>query len=134
MNTAVLARGASAPFFVGKITGTLQISKNVILFRLYFNHQEKGHRMSANEKRITITFTDESYHRMLARWSKDHQLTQGEVIEVMLDNVRDEHFMEEAMDERRKQKVAGRTSIRAMIQKTKGMTPEERQRVMGKLK
>ncbi len=72
-----------------------------------------------NEKRVTITLSDPHYHKLLNRWAKDHKLTQGEVIEVMLDNVLDEHKLEHAMDERRKSKVAGRTSIRAMIERQK---------------
>ena len=87
-----------------------------------------------NEKRITITFTDVTYREKLAKWAKDHKLTQGEVIEVFLDDCIDCDKMAEFMDRKREQKVAGRTSIRAMIQKTKGMTPEQRKQVMGKLK
>lgn len=87
-----------------------------------------------NEKRVTITFTDESYTGKLAAWAKAHKLTQGEVIEVFLDDCIDCDKMAEFMDRKREQKVAGRTSVRAIIQRTKGMTPEERKQVMGKLK
>lgn len=85
-----------------------------------------------NEKRATITFTDEKYLGRIAEWAKAHKLTQGEVIEVLLDNVYDVDEMAVRMDERREAKVAGRTSIRAMIQKTKGMSPEERKAIMEK--
>lgn len=87
-----------------------------------------------NEKRITLTFTDAKYRDKLAAWAKEHKLTQGEVIEVFLDDCIDCDKMAEYMDIKRKEKVAGRTSVRAMIQKTKGMTPEQRKQVMGKLK
>lgn len=87
-----------------------------------------------NEKRITITFTDVKYHEKLNEWAKAHKLTQGEVIEVFLDDCIDCDKMAEYMDKKREEKVAGRTSIRAMIQKTKGMTPEQRKQVLGKSK
>jgi uncharacterized membrane protein len=83
-----------------------------------------------SEKRATITFTDEKYLGKIAEWAKAHKLTQGEVIEVLLDNVYDVDEMAVRMDERREAKIAGRTSIRAMIQKTKGMSPDERKQLM----
>lgn len=71
------------------------------------------------ELRKTVTFTSKRHLQELCAWAKDHKLTQGEVIEVLLDNVYDIDLMKRFMNERREEKVAGRTSIRAIIQRQK---------------
>lgn len=87
--------------------------------------------MAENEHRVTITFPNKDRFDKIAAYAKQHLLTQGEVIEVLLDTVYDEHFLLEGLDKRREQKVAARTSIRSIIQRTKGK-PAERQSLLKK--
>lgn len=82
------------------------------------------------EKRVTIVFTDKSFYERIRDYAKEHTLTQGEVIEVLLDTVYDEHFLVEGLLQKRKAKIAGRTSIRSIIQRTKGMPTEQRQNLL----
>jgi TusA-related sulfurtransferase len=72
------------------------------------------------EKRVTVVFTDKSFYERIKDYAKEHTLSQGEVIEVLLDTVYDEHFLVEGLIQKRKAKVAGRTSIRSIIERTKG--------------
>lgn len=82
--------------------------------------------MADKEHRVTITFPNKDRFDQIAAYAKKHKLTQGEVIEVLLETVYDEHFLLEGLDKRREQKVASRTSVRSIIQRTKGLGAEVR--------
>lgn len=82
------------------------------------------------EKRVTITYSDEKFHNIVAAYAKEHKLSQGEVIEVLIESVHDEHFLIEALIEKRKSKVGSRTSIRSIIERTKGLPSEERKKAI----
>lgn len=69
------------------------------------------------EKRTTITFTNEAAHLRLAALARKNKLTQGEVVEVLMDNIYDADVMIEHFAARRRQKVGARTSIRAVIER-----------------
>lgn len=86
--------------------------------------------MSNKEKRVTIAYSDVSYHERIAALAKEYKVSQGEVIEVLLDTVHDEHFLIEGLIKKREDKVGARTSIRAIIQRTKGMPGEQRKQAL----
>lgn len=66
----------------------------------------------------------ESYKKKLKAVAKNYHLTQGEVIEVLLDQMNlaqiGGHF-----EARRKQKEGGRTTQKDVIDALKGLTPEQ---------
>lgn len=88
--------------------------------------------MSNKEKRVTIAYSDVSYHERIAALAKEYKLSQGEVIEVLLDTVYDNFTFTEALILKREKKVGSRTSIRAIIQRTKGMPGEQRKQALEK--
>lgn len=74
--------------------------------------------MSDEKLRYTVKFTDEVYKKRLAALAKEFKISQGEVIEVMLDAYSG-GSIEKDLRLKREAKLAGRTSIRAMIQRAK---------------
>lgn len=85
---------------------------------------------SKQEKRVTVTYTDVSYHERISELAREHKISQGEVIEVLLDGVHDIDHLFNELSAKRTAKVAGRTSIRAIIQRTKGMNADQRSQAL----
>lgn len=81
---------------------------------------------SDNQFRKTITFTSAAALSRLSALAKKHKLTQGEVIEVLMSEIHDVDVMAQRMDERRAEKVAGRTSIRSMIERQRKQKGESK--------
>ena len=88
--------------------------------------------MSNSEKVAYTIKTDAEHQRKLSSLAKDYKITQGEVIEVMLDNL-DVETMSEAFKRRREDKVAIRAAAKsltdkptiALLKKLQSLTPEQ---------
>jgi len=76
--------------------------------------------------RFTIT-TSKPHQRNLAELAKKYKISQGEVVEVMLDNA-DMNEMDTYFTRRREEKVDMRGGVdKALLAKLKSLTPEQRE-------
>lgn len=74
--------------------------------------------------RYTIAVSEE-HQASLSQLAKKHKLSQGEVIEVMLDRIANDNGAEEAFAARRHDKIVKRNSKKTLTGKIKSLTPEQ---------
>lgn len=79
-------------------------------------------------KRFTVV-CDEQHQDALAVLAKRYKITQGEVIEVMLDHMNEEDFAAH-FEARRNEKVAARKSKSALMERLSGLSAEQVQKLL----
>jgi len=77
-----------------------------------------------DRQRFSIELGDE-HRRQLAGYAKSYKLSQGEVLEVLLDRMTLDNELGVALTARREQKVAARSPKKELYQQLKNLTPAQ---------
>lgn len=87
----------------------------------------------AHEKRLAILLHP-PIQREIAALAKEHKLSQSEIIEVMVEAIKDVPDMTERFTKRRESKVGGRSGKTAILKKLSKLSAEELEALAAQLK
>jgi hypothetical protein len=81
--------------------------------------------MTAKQPKRNAIILDEAIQQRVAALAKEHQLNQGEAIEVMMDMLQGKPEFNAAMKAKRDDKVNSRTGKTAILKRLSKLTPEQ---------